>query len=158
MRLGHRIGAGLLGHRIAAGFLVALAFACLCPRALAQRVTAAAFSPDRKVYALGDADKNVAVRDTETRKRLQTLQGHAGEISALAFSPDGKYLANGASSSSLWDVSTGERVHTLGGYSGAPNALAFADGGKTVFVGGWDNKFRVWDVSTGKEKTPPEGN
>jgi WD40 repeat protein len=110
-------------------------------------------SPDGRHVAAADTQSG-ALWDMNSGARLRELDagGH------LAFSPDGKYVANGASSAFLWDVSTGEKLRTLGGYSGAPNALAFTDGGKTLLIGGWDNKFRVWDAATGQEKTPAAGN
>ena len=110
-------------------------------------------SPDGRFVAAADTQSG-ALWDLNSGAMLRELDagGH------LAFSPEGKYLANGASSSFLWDVATGEKLRTLGGYSGAPNALAFADGGRTLLIGGWDNRFRVWDAATGQEKTPAAGN
>lgn len=46
---------------------------------------------------------------------LQALEGHAGTIGTLAFSPDGKLLASGSRDSTvrLWDTATGACKQTL---------------------------------------------
>lgn len=111
-------------------------------------------SPDGRYVAAADGGDG-AIWDLNTGALLHELDDAGGH---LAFSPDGKYLANGGSNPFLWNVSTGEKVYTLGGFSGDPNGLAFTDEGRTLRIGGWENKFRVWDVGTGKEKTPESGN
>ena len=46
---------------------------------------------------------------------VRTLEGHADDIRALAFSPDGKWLASGGDDRSvcLWEVSTGNRLKSF---------------------------------------------
>lgn len=48
-----------------------------------------------------------------------TLKGHAGDVHAVAFSPDGKTLASaGADVIKLWDVETGKERGALKGHRG----------------------------------------
>ena len=70
------------------------------------------FSPDGKRFAVavvGEAFTTYGVRvyDWSKRKALHTFMGHAGPVTALRFSADGKYLATGAEDSSVlvWDLS-----------------------------------------------------
>lgn len=68
----------------------------------------AAFSPDGKLLALGNLDKNTRLYDTATGKELAVFVGHQGYVNALAFAPDGQRLvsASGDGSALVWDVST----------------------------------------------------
>ena len=45
----------------------------------------------------------------------RTLKGHAKEVSDLAFSPDGKWLASSSFDETvrIWDLATGKELHTL---------------------------------------------
>ncbi len=64
------------------------------------------------------------------------LRGHGENVTALAFSPDGRLLATGSPDRMLrlWDPRTGELSAVLE-FGGHVKALAFAPGGETVVVG-----------------------
>jgi WD40 repeat protein len=70
------------------------------------------FSDDGKRFAIGTVGEpfttyGVRVYDWGKRKALHTFIGHAGPVSTMRFSPDGKYLASGAEDTSVlvWDLS-----------------------------------------------------
>jgi hypothetical protein len=61
-------------------------------------------SHDRKVLASG-GDGTVRVWDTATGQETRRLTGHRGEVTALAFAPDGRSLATGSTDATalVWD-------------------------------------------------------
>ena len=85
-----------------------------------------------------------------------------GQITDIAYSPDGKLLAVGTSIGTwLYDAHSGAEVALLtgytnedfGGFSGNvphKSSLSFSPDGKMLASAYWDGKVRVWDVSTRK--------
>ncbi|TAH37199.1 MAG: hypothetical protein EYC70_09475 [Planctomycetota bacterium] len=79
---------------------------------------------------------------------LRSLFGHTRDVVALAFSPDGGWLASAAGDGSvrLWDPATGVEKLRLDGGSDA-TALSFEPGGQQLAVGYQNGSVRVWDLA-----------
>lgn len=86
---------------------------------LGEKIAApVSFSPDNRVLAIG---RSIALTGSEPEQQQGVIQlwelasrsvrrefrGHAGGVTALAFSPDGRYLASGSADSTIivWDAS-----------------------------------------------------
>ena len=74
-------------------------------------------------------------------------------VNALAFSPDGRYLAAGCQDNSilLWDTKSGTVRHHLAGHlCSIISCLAFSPDGKRLVSGSEDWTIKVWDLEAGR--------
>jgi WD40 repeat protein/DNA-binding SARP family transcriptional activator len=112
-----------------------------------------ALAPGAATFAAADLDRGtVSIRDAHTGKKLATLPGHAEEVLAVAYSPDGRFIAAGSAGGVLrvWRASSRRLVHATRAHRRAILAVRFsADGGRLATLGG-DRAVRVWDVRTGR--------
>ncbi len=88
----------------------------------------------------------------------EVLPHHAAAILALAYSPDGKWLASGGADQTvhLRDASTGDTKRVLAGHTGPVVAVAFSKDSKSVVSASHDGTLKLWPVETaGEPKTVP---
>jgi len=114
------------------------------------RPACAAYSPDGKLIATGDASAVVRVWDADSGKLLRNMEGHRGAIQALAFSPDGHRLASGGRDGhliNLWDVPSGRLTLTLRGHASSVEAIDFSPNGHWIVSASGDHTLKVWDAS-----------
>src|SRR5262249_19583947 len=93
--------------------------------------------------------------DTTTWQELRRLQGHKGEVPAVAFGPDGRLAsASWDGTIKVWEANTGKELLTLTGHQGQLYSVAWnpADGRLLASVGEKDATLRIWDTLTGQEK------
>ena len=80
------------------------------------------------------------------------FHGHAGAVTSIAFSPDGRHIASGSWDNTIriWDAETGKVVTgPLEGHTGSVWSVAFSPDGRHVASGSYDHTIRIWDVETG---------
>lgn len=103
-----------------------------------------------------DFDSDVELWDTIKRAKITTLAvAPPGQISSLAFSPDGATLASATNGDrnnvNLWDVASGRRLATLCGHVEGTTSISFSPDGKILATcSAFDMKTRLWDVATGR--------
>jgi len=89
------------------------------------------------------------IQDLESGERIARLAGTSGDISALAFSPDGSLVATGRSGGTvrLFEASTGEHRLVLSGNACEVSDVAFsADGSRLASASGCDGVVRIWGL------------
>lgn len=113
-----------------------------------DRVTALAFSPDRKLLVSGGEDRTVRLWDALRGQPIWQREGHAGTVAGATVSADGKLLATRDDKDNirLWTLPEGKLVDTIKAY-GRPRALAFSPAG-TVLAVSHTKKVLLRDVAT----------
>ncbi|MBI1832142.1 MAG: WD40 repeat domain-containing protein [Planctomycetes bacterium] len=108
------------------------------------------------LLANGSSDGTVGFRSG--RLNAVFLEGGAGEVRCVAFSPDGKLLAAGNRYHTVrvWDVASRKEVVTLKGHMSDVWSIAFSPDGKTLAAADTDwrkpSKVKLWDTTTWKER------
>jgi eukaryotic-like serine/threonine-protein kinase len=121
-----------------------------------------AFSPRGDLLASGGMDRAVhlwgippglaAAEGGSQASEGAVLRGHHDVVLAVAFDPDGTWLASAADNQDptvrIWDLARGEQVHLLEGHTAAVLALAVTRDGRWIASGAADGTVRLWDTTT----------
>src|SRR5437899_5454349 len=119
------------------------------------QIGAIAYRPDGKLMALGTY-KEVRLADP-AGKIVGALTGHAEQVRAVAFSPDGVLLAAAGGLPArkgevkIWDVEKRSVVRTIVGHTDCIYAVAFSPDGKTLATSSYDKLIKIWETASGKE-------
>jgi WD40 repeat protein len=93
-------------------------------------------------------DNRVWVWDTNRGEPLFIYQGHNQHVMALAWSPDGTWLASSSADATvqIWEANSGRWQLTYHGHTNQINALAWSPDGTQLASGGIDQTVQVWQA------------
>jgi len=109
--------------------------------------TSICFSRDGKTAAIGTDFGEVTIIEVATGTKLRHSSRHTKTVMALAFSPDGNFLASGdlGMTVRLWNSATMQEAHQFS-FKSAVNSLAFSPNGRTLAVVLRDGTAEIWNV------------
>ena len=131
-----------------------------------DQVWSAAFSRDGRRIVTGCAHyppqetpmaRAARIWDVETGNLVCKLEGHSAEVSGVAFSPDGRFLATGSwdGTAKLWDTEKWREVWTSPRQERPVVEVSFSPDSKLFATAGRDGKARIFDVNTHSEVCSP---
>lgn len=89
---------------------------------------------------------------------VRVFTGHAGDVTCLAITPDGRYVVSGSEDKTLkiWEVATGREVRTLAGHAGEVKSVGVSPDGRYAVSAGsnsaeGEDPIRLWDLASGAQ-------
>jgi WD40 repeat protein len=142
-----------------------------------ESVNFLAFSPDGKTLAsthgipnanrIGWNAGEIKLWDMPKGTEKASFRAHKARVTAMAFTPDGKFLVTGGgghfiggesdASIKFWNLATLKETGTLKGHKSAIHALALTADGRYLVSASGDNTIRVWNVALGLQVAQMHG-
>ena len=121
-----------------------------------QPATVAAVSLDGKKLATAavvDGKQVIQIRDIPGGV-TQTLLGHEGPITALAFSPDNARVVSGSADKTarIWTLADSKEVAKYAAHTNTVTAVAFSANGQQIVSGAADNSLKLWNAADAVEQ------
>ncbi len=113
-------------------------------------VLAADISPDQSLVALGGPSRLVKIFNASTGALVCKMKKHTDWVTALSFTPDGKYLisADRAGGLSVWDTQ-GHEIQSV--TADAAGITGIACRGNFVATASEDGTVKFWDILDGRQ-------
>ena len=136
---------------------------------VAAPVASLAVSPDGKRFVTGEWDGTAKIWDFRSGALLSTLDHGGANVNAVAYSPDGQYIATGSNDPAgylkLWRVdgngsyaevwkaghAKGKTDEFENEHTEAVLCVKFSHDGQKLLSTSYDKTARLWDVGTGKQ-------
>jgi len=111
-----------------------------------------AISPDAKMIAVSrGSEADISIVDAILGTTVQSLPAFSDPARALAFSPDGAWLAGAGADGTIrvWSAKNWQAQPPLTGHRGTVATLAFSRDSSFLASGGDDHIIRVWELKSG---------
>ncbi|PVF98767.1 WD40 repeat-like protein [Serendipita vermifera] len=124
---------------------VTIAMRFLPSTSLSSKVRANVDRPFRVLATLGQSQIQAQSNNP------QVLGGHASSINAVAYSPDGRYIASASTDTTIkiWDVQSGSQIgEPIRGHTESVLCVTFSPDGQRIASGSEDTTIRIWDTKS----------
>ena len=121
----------------------------LAPQATAQDEPEERVPDPSRFWAAEPAAPTITLAPGEVAR----LEGHAGPVTCVAVSPDGKRILTGSEDRTVrvWDVERRLELRCLPGHKDQVCCVALSPDGSRALSSGTDQTVRLWDVESGVE-------
>ncbi|MEW5869817.1 MAG: hypothetical protein AB1894_11120 [Chloroflexota bacterium] len=135
-----------------------LRFKALSPDLPHQLMSFPAISPDGRLVAAGHSDQRVYIWDLQSGERYFALEGHAAEVTCVAFNPDGQMIASGSRDGTvrLWSPTTGKLLRVVTGFLDDITTIKFSPDGQQLIASISEQPDQVYDLKSGQFMVEPE--
>lgn len=119
-----------------------------------RALSAVAVAPDGKRALSASDDRTLHLWDLETGREMRVLKTPAGQITFLAFMPDGRRAVSVSGTEDtirLWDLESAEEFRPPLTHSQAVVSLAMTPDGRRAVSASVDGSVKVAEVETGRE-------
>jgi WD40 repeat protein len=84
------------------------------------------------------------------QRLVATLTGHSGQVVAVAYSPDDRLVATGATDGTarVWSARSGRQILVLRGHNATVDSVQFTPDSSRLVTAGEDGTVRVWDITS----------
>jgi WD40 repeat protein len=119
-------------------------------------VTDVEFSPKGTMLAAAGVDGSDRIWNVATGKRLFYLPGHLGPVTAVTWSPDGRFVADASRDHTafiwaIWGPLNSQVVGRLVDHRDAVTSIDYSPDGTSLLTGSDDRTARVWDARIDQE-------
>ena len=99
--------------------------------------------------AVDQHSNNVSLWNLETGKVAKKLYGHWGDVQALAYTPDGKFLLSVSDDHTVrvWDAALGREVRSFDGHEDKVESLSISADGQRAVTASRDATALIWDLT-----------
>lgn len=111
------------------------------------------WEPDGNGGYHGHEENVVNVWDVTTGSSLMNLRGNSGQVTSLAYSPDGKSLAAASldKTAIIWNALGGDALNRMRSQSGGLTSITFSPDGKRIAIGSDTGVIELRDAVSGKQ-------
>lgn len=129
------------------------------PFQMGSRPYVLAFGPEGKKVAAGSTNATLRLYDIALREKTE-YGGHAHDVMAVAWSPDGTMIAAGSIDEGyelgelfIWNAADGTVLNKfVDAHTGSITSLAFSPDGSLLASGSDDQTVIIWDVASGEKQ------
>jgi WD40 repeat protein/cellulose biosynthesis protein BcsQ len=104
------------------------------------------------VLASASWDGTVKLWNLGTGWAQGNLEGHEGDVTCVALSPDGRSVASGGIDQTIrfWDVTTGQQWALRRGHEAEITAAVYFPTGQMLATADWNGSIRLWNAKDGE--------